>query len=74
MQAINDFILDAAGQSWVFPLLRRCCLIDGFFPPVPSESVVVALAAIAVSAGVPNPFCWWPWQPRAPSPGTTSLT
>jgi len=33
-----------------------CCIIDGFFPPVPSESVVVGLAAVAATADVPNPL------------------
>ena len=41
VQAINDFILAAAGQPWVLFLVLACCLIDGFFPPIPSESVVV---------------------------------
>ena len=54
MQAINDFILAAAGQPWVLFLVLACCLIDGFFPPIPSESVVVGLAAVAATAGVPN--------------------
>ncbi|MGW9413177.1 DedA family protein [Arthrobacter cupressi] len=56
MQAINDFILAAAGQPWVLFLVLACCLIDGFFPPIPSESVVVGLAAVAATAGVPNPW------------------
>jgi membrane-associated protein len=56
MQAINDFILAAAGQPWVLILVLACCTIDGFFPPVPSESVVVGLAAVASTAAVPNPY------------------
>jgi membrane-associated protein len=56
MQAINDFILTAAGQPWVLLLVLACCLIDGFFPPIPSESVVVGLAAGAAPADVPNPW------------------
>jgi membrane-associated protein len=55
VQAINDFILAAAGQPWVLVLVFACCVIDGFFPPIPSESVVVGLAAVAATAGVPNP-------------------
>ena len=55
MQAINDFILAAAGQPWVLVLVFACCVIDGFFPPIPSESVVVGLAAVAATADVPNP-------------------
>lgn len=56
MQGINDFILAAAGQPWVLFLVLLCCIIDGFFPPVPSESVVVGLAAIAATAGIPSPW------------------
>ncbi|QCB98493.1 DedA family protein [Arthrobacter sp. PAMC25564] len=55
MQAINDFILAAAAQPWVLFLVFACCVIDGFFPPIPSESVVVGLAAVAATAEVPNP-------------------
>jgi membrane-associated protein len=55
VQAINDFILAAAGQPWVLVLVFACCVIDGFFPPIPSESVVVGLAAVAATADIPNP-------------------
>lgn len=56
MQAINDFILAAAGQPWVLLVVFACCVIDGFFPPIPSESVVVGLSAVAATANVPNPW------------------
>ncbi|MCC9146067.1 MULTISPECIES: DedA family protein [unclassified Arthrobacter] len=53
MDGINNFILASAGSPWVYIGLFACCLIDGFFPPVPSESLVVALASLALSgAGV----------------------
>jgi membrane-associated protein len=55
VQAINDFILAAAGQPWVLILVFVCCVVDGFFPPIPSESVVVGLAAVAATADIPNP-------------------
>jgi membrane protein DedA with SNARE-associated domain len=29
-------------------------MIDGFFPPIPSESVVIALATLSVSVGAPS--------------------
>jgi membrane protein DedA with SNARE-associated domain len=54
VQGINDFILAAAGQPWVLFLVLACCVIDGFFPPIPSESVVVGLSAVSGSSGVPN--------------------
>ncbi|HET6241611.1 MAG: rane-associated protein [Arthrobacter sp.] len=56
MQEINEFILAAAGQPWVLLLVFACCVIDGFFPPIPSESVVVGLAAVAATADIPNPL------------------
>nr|WP_304661706.1 DedA family protein [Arthrobacter sp. zg-Y238] len=53
VDGINNFILSTAGSPWVYIGLLACCLIDGFFPPVPSESLVVALASLALSgAGV----------------------
>lgn len=53
VDGINSFILSTAGSPWVYVALLACCLIDGFFPPVPSESLVVALASLALSgAGV----------------------
>lgn len=54
MEAINDFVIGAAGQPWIYAVLLTFCIVDGFFPPVPSESVVVALAALAASTGGPN--------------------
>ncbi|GGC93004.1 membrane protein [Tersicoccus solisilvae] len=53
MQEINDAIASLAGTAWVLPVLFLLCVCDGFFPPLPSESVVVALTAIAVSTGSP---------------------
>lgn len=54
ISAVNGFILDAAGSPWIYVLLFSLCMIDGFFPPVPSETIVVALAAVAMGSGIPN--------------------
>lgn len=44
---LEELILDAA-EAWWMPLaVFLLSLIDGFFPVVPSESVLVALAAIS---------------------------
>lgn len=51
---LGDFILSTAEQPWVYLLVFICCTVDGFFPPFPSESVVVALASLVISQGVPN--------------------
>ena len=52
--AVNEFILRTADSLWVYPVLFGVCAMDGFFPPVPSETVVVSLAATSVTAGSPN--------------------
>ncbi|MSS46633.1 DedA family protein [Cutibacterium sp. WCA-380-WT-3A] len=52
MASINGVIAANASQPWVIGALWGLCVVDGFFPPVPSESLVVALAAI----GHPP---WW---------------
>src|SRR5690625_6436122 len=51
---MEEWAIALAGSPWVFIIPYLLCLFDGFFPPVPSESVVIALAALAVSAGTPN--------------------
>jgi len=43
-----------AGTPWVFLAVYAFATIDGFFPPIPSESVVIALGSLNRSAGVPN--------------------
>lgn len=54
MQAITDFALGLAASPWLYLIVLALVIIDGFFPPVPSESVIIAVAAIGVSTGVPN--------------------
>jgi len=52
--ALNDLVLALAGSAWVYPVVFVFVVVDGFFPPLPSETVVVALGALAISAGTPN--------------------
>lgn len=54
VDVINDFVQQYAGSIWVLPIVFALCTIDGFFPPLPSESVVVALAAIGTAGGGPQ--------------------
>lgn len=56
MDSINNFILISADAWWVYLALFAFCLIDGFFPPVPSESLVVGLAALVATGAGPNPW------------------
>lgn len=51
MDIINEFILQAAASPWLLLVMFGVAVIDGFFPPVPSETVLVAAAAVAGSAG-----------------------
>lgn len=53
-EAINEFVNTHASSVWVLPIVFALCVLDGFFPPLPSESVVVALAAISVAVGDPH--------------------
>jgi len=50
IDGIQDLVVGAADEWWVLALLYAFCTIDGFFPPIPSESIVIALAALAVHA------------------------
>jgi len=54
MQAITDIVLGLAASPWLYLIVLALVIVDGFFPPVPSESVIIAVAAIGISAGVPN--------------------
>ncbi|MFD4422605.1 DedA family protein [Agromyces sp. NPDC058484] len=51
---LNDTITALAGSPWLYLVVVLVCLIDGFFPPVPSETVVVAAAAVSASTGSPH--------------------
>jgi membrane protein DedA with SNARE-associated domain len=53
-EALNDAILAAAGSPWIYLLIIGIVFVDAFFPPVPSETVVVAAAALGVATGQPN--------------------
>lgn len=51
---VEEWVVALVGSPWVFLALYAFATIDGFFPPIPSESVVIALASLAVSTGEPN--------------------
>jgi membrane-associated protein len=46
MQGINAAVLSASEAWWVLPVIFVMCFVDGFFPVVPSESLLVALASV----------------------------
>lgn len=54
MGHLSEFILQAAGTWWIFPVLFVFCLIDGFLPVLPNATLIVALAALSETSGAPN--------------------
>ncbi|WNY34397.1 hypothetical protein Q9Q99_02900 [Curtobacterium flaccumfaciens] len=48
---ITPLVVELAASPLVYVILFALCLLDGFFPPVPSESALVAVAAIAATSG-----------------------
>lgn len=51
--AIQDAIVGHAGEWWTYLVTGMLCWIDGFFPPLPSESIVIAMAALSETHGGP---------------------
>jgi membrane protein DedA with SNARE-associated domain len=39
---------------WIFLVVYLFAVVDGFFPPIPSESLVIAIAALWAATGQPN--------------------
>lgn len=51
MDALSQFILDAAGSPWAILAVAGLIILDGIIPLVPSESIVIGLAAVGVGTG-----------------------
>ena len=51
---LTTIVTDLAASPWVYLVVFAVCVIDGFFPPVPSETVVVGAATISVATGEPH--------------------
>jgi membrane-associated protein len=54
LQGANDFAVHLADSGWVYWVVFAFAAFDALVPVVPSESVVVALAAISQSTGEPH--------------------
>ncbi|MFF1571158.1 DedA family protein [Leifsonia sp. NPDC058292] len=54
MDVVNDFIVQAASSPWIYLVVLGAVFVDAFFPPVPSESIVIAAAVAGVAVGQPN--------------------
>ena len=53
LQSVEAWAVGLASSPWVFAVLVLFVVVDAFFPPVPSETLVIAVAAYAVSTGGP---------------------
>ena len=51
---MEAWALALAGSPLVLVVMYLFAAIDGFFPPIPSESLVIALASLAVAQGKPG--------------------
>jgi len=51
---VENWIITLAASPLVYVGMYLFAVIDGFFPPIPSESLAIALAALTVASGRPN--------------------
>lgn len=51
---LEEWLLALAGSGWIYLAIFLFATIDGFFPPIPSESAVIAVAATAMIGDGPN--------------------
>jgi len=56
VEALNELVVSWAASPYVLVVVLLLVALDGFFPPLPSEPMVVAVAAIGVATGTPNPW------------------
>ena len=54
MDEITDAALQLSASPWVYAVVFLLTVLDAFFIVVPSETVVVALGALALSTGSPQ--------------------
>jgi membrane protein DedA with SNARE-associated domain len=51
VDVINELILQTVASPWLILVLLVVTIVDGFFPPIPSETVLVSAAAVAAASG-----------------------
>ncbi|MDR1634220.1 MAG: VTT domain-containing protein [Bifidobacteriaceae bacterium] len=50
-RSVNEHIVALAGSTWALVAVYFISAIDGFFPPVPAETLVIATAAVYQQSG-----------------------
>ena len=53
LEQLEGWVLAMSASGWVYPAMFGFATVDGFFPPLPSESVVITLSVSAWAKGVP---------------------
>jgi membrane-associated protein len=54
MDLLTDAALETASSPWIYLVVFVLTVLDAFLVVVPSETVIVALAALSLSAGSPD--------------------
>jgi membrane protein DedA with SNARE-associated domain len=53
LSGVEEAVLSLTSSAWIYPAVWAVAVIDGIFPPVPSESVVIAAATTWGQTGKP---------------------
>lgn len=58
LSGIESAVVSLGASPWLLLVVLVFCCIDGFFPPVPSESIVIGVATLSVAGQVPPLYLW----------------
>lgn len=53
-EQLNEVVTAHSGAPWILLVVTALAALDGFLPPLPSESIVIGLAAISAHTGHPD--------------------
>lgn len=56
-EALQQVVVEAASGWWTLLALSGFVAVNGFFPVLPSDTLVIGLGSVQDQAGTP----WWPW-------------
>lgn len=54
LDQVSALVTEHAGAPWVLAVVLALAALDAFLPPLPSESIVIGLSAIAADTGHPH--------------------
>lgn len=56
-ETLQQVVVEAASGWWTLLALSGFVAVNGFFPVLPSDSLVIGLGSVQDQSGTP----WWPW-------------